>query len=119
MYQLPYNTDNISSNFSPTIQPDWENQRVPIGTPTCGTSVYVLNDDLQLVAFGDVGEICIGGVGVSCGYIQECENAKPFIHCFQTEEVYRTGDLGFYLPDGNIQFVSRKDRQVVLYHSDI
>ena len=64
---------------------------------------------------GAVGEICISGAGVSSGYLKRKElTEEKFIkHPFISGTyLYKTGDLGRWLPDGNIEFLGRKDTQV-------
>ena len=90
-------------------------ESVPIGQPLANTSLYVLDQYLQLVPVGAVGELCIGGIGLSDGYLNQPELtaerfvANPFA---PRERMYKTGDLARYLPDGNIECLGRKDDQV-------
>lgn len=101
-----------------------------IGVPTGLNEVYILDEDLKVVPFGEVGEICISGNQVSSGYLDPKLNTGVFIELDltsslnQTQEnnerlqrIYRTGDLGRYLTDGtegygSIQYLGRKDSQV-------
>ncbi|MCO6509299.1 MAG: non-ribosomal peptide synthetase [Aridibacter famidurans] len=90
---------------------------VPIGKPVAGTEVYLLDDDLEPVAKGEVGELFCGGQGVARGYLGQRElTAERFIpNPFSedsSERLYRTGDLCRYLPDGNLEFLGRKDKQI-------
>ncbi|AUT03205.1 non-ribosomal peptide synthetase [Nostoc sp. CENA543] len=92
---------------------------VPIGRPIANTQIYILDEDLRPVDIGVVGEIYIGGVGVARGYwnrpelTQEKFISNPFRSSKSTSEcLYKTGDLGRYLPDGNIEYVGRVDYQV-------
>ena len=64
---------------------------------------------------GEIGEICILGDGVSAGYIgsRKREN-EAFVTRQDGSVVYRSGDLGYFLPDGNIAFLHRKDSQVMI-----
>ncbi|MEO1409080.1 MAG: condensation domain-containing protein [Bacteroidota bacterium] len=94
----------------------WSRSRkIPIGKPISNVRVYILDAAFQLVPIGVAGEICIAGEGVAKGYLnnesltEEKFVANPFI---PGERMYRTGDIGRWLPDGNIEFVSRKDDQV-------
>jgi arthrofactin-type cyclic lipopeptide synthetase C len=88
---------------------------VPIGRPIANTRVYLLDDRLEPVPCGSVGEIYIGGVGVARGYLRrpgltaQCFIASPFV---RGDRLYKTGDLGRYRADGNIEFVGRNDFQV-------
>jgi amino acid adenylation domain-containing protein/non-ribosomal peptide synthase protein (TIGR01720 family) len=88
---------------------------VPIGKPVRNTSIYVLNDALQPVPTGVVGEICIGGLGLARGYWQDDHRtAEKFVpHPFMPgERLYRTGDLGKWNARGELLFLGRRDDQV-------
>ncbi len=97
---------------------------VPIGRPVANTQVYLLDDHLQPVPLGVHGELYIGGVGVARGYLNKPElTADKFIldtppsHALvrtngKGKRLYRTGDRCRYLPDGNIEFLGRRDNQV-------
>jgi len=89
---------------------------VPVGRPMPNTRVYVLDDRLQLVGVGVVGEIYIGGMGVSRGYrnreelTTETLLADPFAGC--GGRMYKTGDLGRWQANGELEFLGRADDQV-------
>nr|WP_255705659.1 non-ribosomal peptide synthase/polyketide synthase [Xenorhabdus sp. PB61.4] len=88
-----------------------------IGRPLKNTRIYLLDKRGQPVPLGCMGEIYIGGVGVARGYLNRPElTAERFlIDPFSGESdahMYRTGDLGRYLPDGNLEFLGRNDHQV-------
>ncbi|WP_318849374.1 amino acid adenylation domain-containing protein, partial [Chryseobacterium sp. JV558] len=88
---------------------------IPIGKPLANTEAYILDSDLKLVPLGVAGELFLGGVQLSRGYLNRPElTAEKFIsHPFKEgERLYRTGDLGRWLADGNIEFMSRNDDQV-------
>lgn len=119
----------VVNNYGPTentvvttsvIIPSNRSRGVPtIGRPIANTQVYLLDSRLQLVPIGAVGELYIGGDGLARGYLNQPElTSECFIpHPFSYEpgkRLYRTGDIGRYLPDGNIEFLGRKDSQVKL-----
>ncbi|MBX3301083.1 MAG: amino acid adenylation domain-containing protein [Nitrospira sp.] len=100
-----------------TAAPPTEEMVVPIGRPAANLQLYVLSQDLQPAPIGITGEICIGGVGVGRGYLQDpMRTAAIFVphpHSQKPgERLYRTGDLGRYREDGNIEFAGRRDHQV-------
>jgi amino acid adenylation domain-containing protein len=89
---------------------------VPIGRPIPGTSMYVLDQSLNLVPPGVVGEVYVGGVGVARGYVNRpgltAELFVPDPYGRPGTRLYQTGDLARVLPDGNADFVGRRDGQV-------
>ncbi len=87
---------------------------VPIGKPIANTQAYVLDAELNPVPAGIAGELYIGGEGVARGYIgaPEMTSARFLADPFRPGgRMYRTGDLAFRLPDGNLVFLGRLDRQ--------
>jgi amino acid adenylation domain-containing protein/non-ribosomal peptide synthase protein (TIGR01720 family) len=89
--------------------------RVPIGKPIAGTSIYLLDEQLKPVLDGMVGEICVAGAGLARGYLNREElTAARFVRSpfVDAERLYLTGDLGAWLPDGNLEVIGRKDHQV-------
>ncbi len=87
----------------------------PVGKGVLGTTIEILNEHLEPVKDGEVGEICILGGGVSSGYIgnRQKEN-MAFVTRQDGTKLYRSGDLGYFLPDGNIAFLHRMDTQVMI-----
>ncbi|MFI6579556.1 amino acid adenylation domain-containing protein [Embleya sp. NPDC050493] len=91
--------------------------RVPIGTPLRGRTMYVLDEDLREVAPGESGELYLGGAGVARGYLRRSAlTAERFLpDPFATDRasrMYRTGDLARRRADGAFEFHGRTDRQV-------
>ncbi len=88
---------------------------VPIGKPMRNTQFYILNSFQELVPQGVEGELYIGGLGVANSYVnkEELTRSKFVSNPFnKKDKLYRTGDLARWLPDGNVDFIGRKDSQV-------
>ncbi|MBD2814482.1 amino acid adenylation domain-containing protein [Xenorhabdus sp. Flor] len=90
---------------------------VPIGYPIANTKIYILDKYEQPVPIGITGEIYIGGIGVARGYLNRPELTTerfipdPFSNN-KDARMYKTGDLGRWLPDGSIDYLGRNDFQV-------
>jgi acyl-coenzyme A synthetase/AMP-(fatty) acid ligase/acyl carrier protein len=88
---------------------------IPIGRPIDNASIYILDTHLRPVPIGVPGELYIGGAGLARGYLNQPDlTAERFIPSpFGQEQIlFKTGDLGRYLPDGNIEYLGRSDHQV-------
>jgi amino acid adenylation domain-containing protein len=90
---------------------------IPIGKPIDNVRMYILDSANKLCPVGVVGEIAIGGLGLSRGYPGEPEQTgEKFIEDPYSEgkgrRMYRTGDLGRWRSDGNLEYVGRRDEQV-------
>ncbi len=107
----------VWSNFFPInqINPQWNS--IPYGKPISNNFFYILDDALNPVPAGVVGELYIGGVGVAKGYMADKQktDAHFMMDPFNSTcggRMYRTGDLGKMMSDGNMEFLGRKDHQV-------
>lgn len=95
---------------------------ISIGKPLMNYKVAILDEYLNLLPPGVAGEICISGRGTAPGYLnrpdltQEKFIPSPF---FPGERMYLTGDLGMWLPDGNIRIAGRIDHQVKIRGSRV
>ena len=98
---------------------NFQGEKVSIGKPIDNVQIFILNEKLEKVNVGEIGEIHIGGKGVARGYLNQKELTKekfiqnPFGEK-RKDRLYKTGDLGRIIPDGNIDFVGRADHQVKL-----
>ncbi|MCW5312699.1 amino acid adenylation domain-containing protein [Nostoc sp. KVJ3] len=90
---------------------------VPLGRSIANTQVYILEEHHKLAPIGVKGEIYIGGAGLARCYLnQPDQTALKFIPHLYSDipgaRLYKTGDLGRYLPNGTIEFLGRIDNQV-------
>lgn len=88
---------------------------IPIGKPIDNISIYIMNKDLNMQPIGMPGELYIAGDGLARGYLNdERQTNDKFIEIpFNPgHKMYKSGDLARWLPDGNIEFLGRKDNQV-------
>ena len=87
---------------------------VPIGRAIDNTRLYVIRDGRE-AAVGETGELCIAGIGLARGYLNNpALTAEKFVDnpVNPGERIYRTGDLARWLPDGNVEYLGREDHQV-------
>ena len=87
-------------------------ERHLIGKPLRNTVIRLCDEDRNLVPIGVRGEIYVGGSGVTRGYFKRDELTDERYVTIENQRYYRTGDIGRYLPDGNIEFLGRLDQQV-------
>ena len=106
----------IDSTYFEAVEPLLPDRFVPIGKPLANTEIYLLDSNLEPVPIGVAGELCVGGSGVAQGYLNRPDlNAERFIDSpfgGPGARLYRTGDLARWLPDGNVEFLGRADRQL-------
>lgn len=86
----------------------------PVGHPVKGVTVKVMDNELNELPHGETGEICIFGEGVSRGYLGNPPESGNFVTLPDGKRMYRSGDIGYYLPDGNLVFLHRRDNQVMI-----
>ena len=99
------------------ISPPLSLATVPIGRAIANTRLYVLDAHLQPVPIGVAGELCVAGIGVGRGYLNDAEQTRrSFLHDPFSRRggarLYRTGDLARWRADGTLEFVGRADHQV-------
>ncbi|EED3499865.1 amino acid adenylation domain-containing protein, partial [Salmonella enterica subsp. enterica] len=127
-----YSPKNLLNGYGPTESTTFTcvypmnkqicSANVPIGKPMKGRTCYVLDSNEKPVPVGVIGELFIGGDGLAHGYLNNPElTAKKFIADkfgnpvsagYQQPKLYKTGDLVRWMPDGNIEYIGRKDGQV-------
>ncbi|MCR5395358.1 MAG: amino acid adenylation domain-containing protein [Bacteroidales bacterium] len=110
----PSETTVCASYFRVDNAEPLEDGTFSIGKPVLGTGIEILDDGLQPVKEGKMGEICIFGDGISLGYQGNVPENENFTHMPDGRRVYRSGDLGYVMPDGNLAFLHRKDKQVMI-----
>ncbi|MBU6184035.1 MAG: AMP-binding protein [Rickettsiales bacterium] len=91
------------------------NKYIPIGRPIDNSSVYILNKHNEKMPILFTGEIAVGGVAVNDGYLDEDLNSKFVHNPFDEGFMYKTGDYGYYLRDGNIRFIGRESGLVKIF----
>ncbi len=118
MYGITETTVHVS--YYPLSREDAETDRGSlVGRPIPDLYVYILDQHRQPVPIGIKGELYVGGLGLALGYLNRPELtaerfiADPFV-ATDGARIYKTGDLGRYLPDGTIEYLGRADQQVKL-----
>lgn len=108
--------DGVTHNLV-SVAPAVADTYVPIGKPIANLEIYI-TDGSRLCDTGEVGEICVSGVGVATGYVNDHVRTKdafgpnPFSNDPSFRRLYRTGDLGRVRSDGLLECLGRRDRQV-------
>ena len=98
--------------FTTTYELHEYEQHIPIGKPLDNLQLFIMDTNGQRLPLGATGELWVSGPQVSRGYLNLPEKtAETFVE-WNGKRCYRTGDIVRYLPDGNIQFVGRRDGQV-------
>jgi amino acid adenylation domain-containing protein len=123
--QLVARSGSLWNLYGPTETTIWsslhrvdgnDEERVPIGRPIANTEFYILDNERQPVPVGVDGELYIGGDGLARGYLGHPQlTAEKFVaHPFSSQpgQLYKTGDLARYRPEGNIEYLGRVDNQV-------
>ncbi|MCX6584301.1 MAG: non-ribosomal peptide synthetase, partial [Candidatus Aminicenantes bacterium] len=111
----PTECTDIASSYRIPNDAIREQIPIPMGKPIYNVKIFILDKYLNVLPVMVSGEICIGGIGVSLGYCNNPgltqEKFKEIPH-LPGKIVYRSGDIGRWLPDGNIEFLGRLDHQV-------
>ncbi len=111
----PTETHVVSAYSLPETPQDWPSLP-PVGKPIANAYFRILDANAGLTPVGVIGELYLGGLCLARGYLRRpeltAERFVPDLLGLRGEQLYRTGDLGRYLPDGAIQFLGRADLQV-------
>jgi amino acid adenylation domain-containing protein len=109
----PTETTIASSYYSVPACPAKSTEPIPIGAACDGEELLVLDDDRRPVPTGEVGNLYIGGVGLSPGYWRDpAKTASTFFAYGKNGRIYKTGDLARVGDDGLVYFVGRADTQI-------
>ncbi|MFH0733032.1 MAG: amino acid adenylation domain-containing protein [bacterium] len=98
------------------LQSELTSNVLPIGRPLNNVQIYILDSNNNQVPIGISGELCITGAGLSRGYINRpyLTAEKFIVDKILNQRIYKTGDIGHYLEDGNIILSGRTDDQIKL-----
>lgn len=115
-------TAKIYNMYGPTETTIWSTvsdltnkNHIDIGRPIKNTEIYIVDENQCILPDGQDGEICIAGKGLAKGYVGRDDlTTEKFIYLPQKPDirVYRTGDLGRYLADSNLEYLGRNDNQI-------
>lgn len=113
----PTETTIASSYYQVPHCPEEDTAEIPIGAPCDGEQLLVLDEQLQPVAPGQIGDLYIGGVGLSPGYWKDPQKTSQVFlsdpaSADRSDRIYKTGDLARIADDGSIYLVGRSDSQV-------
>lgn len=86
---------------------------IPIGKPIDNKKIYIMNEN-SICGIGIPGELCVEGIGLAKEYLnnKKLTSEKFVINPYSSNMLYKTGDIARWLPDGNIEYIGRKDEQV-------
>ena len=113
-----YGPTEASDDITHHVMNDWEYAKfIPIGKPVQNLKLYIVDQAMQLCPIGVSGEICVSGIGVGRGYLNNVSKTREVFmdDPFTSDKgirLYKTGDIGKWLSDGSIQYLGRKDEQI-------
>lgn len=118
-----YKKTKIMNGYGPTeatiyiatgeiTKDDIENEKVYIGRPVTGDSIYIKDKNNNLLPIGCKGELYMSGVGIGSGYFKDEEKTKAAFILDEEKRIYKSGDIGYYNPDGRITCLGRNDSQI-------
>ncbi|ADL52011.1 non-ribosomal peptide synthetase [Clostridium cellulovorans] len=85
-----------------------------IGKPIPNSNIFILNKQNDLIPIGFVGELCISGIGLSTGYVNNTKlnQSKFIINKYSNSIMYKTGDMAYWNKDGSVSILGRMDNQI-------
>lgn len=110
----PSETTVCSNYYRIDNAPALDDGTFPVGKPVKGVDVKILDENFHEVPDGQVGEICIFGQGVGRGYLGNPPEQANYVTLPDGTRFYRSGDMGYRRPDGNMIFLHRRDDQVMI-----
>ena len=110
----PSETTVCSNYYRIDNSPALEDGTYPVGKPVKGVDVKILDENFEELPIGETGEICIFGEGVGRGYLGNPPEGANFVTREDGTRFYRSGDMGYRQPDGNMVFLHRRDEQVMI-----
>jgi len=104
----------IWSIWHPITEADSQRLSVPYGLPLTGQDIHIFDKGFQECPVGVIGEIFISGMGLATEYFNDPEKTAKhfFLHPVNQQRLYRTGDMGRYMANGEIEFLGREDQQI-------
>ena len=119
LYNLYGPTESILATYYRVTEADTQRDSIPVGRAIPGRQILILDQQKQLCPIGINGEIYIRSKYLTAGYFQRPQETQQLfvqnpLHKDYFDKAYRTRDLGRWLPDGNLEFRGRMDRQIKL-----
>ncbi|NTW69316.1 MAG: amino acid adenylation domain-containing protein [Chlorobiaceae bacterium] len=105
-------TENTAASSLGRILPDQE--AIHTGRPLPNTTIYITSEEGKPLPPGSIGDVWVGGASLAKGYLNRPDLTASAFLFVKGERRYRTGDLGRWLPSGELQILGRRDTQVKL-----
>ena len=107
---------SVWSIYYPVTKVEKHWKSIPYGMPLANQKIFIMRSDMKLSPIGTFGEICIGGIGVAEGYLNDPEKtAAAFFDHPEFGRMYHTGDYGVMSDKGYVVFLGRKDTQIKIH----
>jgi surfactin family lipopeptide synthetase A len=105
-------TENTTFSLTYQVTENTFNGSIPIGRPLANRTAFILDAHQRLLPIGAIGELYVGGAGLSSGYFAQPALTGARFILYEGMRLYRTGDRACWLPDGNVVYLGRLDDQV-------